>query len=232
MLASPILSVCPILLNSCKDRHNKWPSVTFLVPTTISNLWKKCCFFFKLIQGIKITVASNFYTLDSYLYQGSRKKNITSSVQRVSLYICSIFSCVHTLKVLGKNRFSYSLFIVYRFCFLLYVYIVFCYCFCFVVYFLFLFLFLCFSFSKNIAQLVLIISLGDNSIWETSMRHTNNLISYKMYQHKHCLIQLYIYIYIYIYMPEARDDKEGWRERVRDIRADGITWWWWWYIYI
>ena len=24
------------------------------------------------------------------------------------------------------------------------------------------------------------------------------------------------------------DDTEGWRERVRDICADGATWWWWW----
>ena len=28
-------------------------------------------------------------------------------------------------------------------------------------------------------------------------------------------------------LPEAMDDREGWRERVRDIRADGATWWWW-----
>ena len=27
-------------------------------------------------------------------------------------------------------------------------------------------------------------------------------------------------------LPEAMDDREGWRERVRDIRADGATWWW------
>ena len=26
--------------------------------------------------------------------------------------------------------------------------------------------------------------------------------------------------------PEAMDDGERWRERVRDIRADGTTWWW------
>ena len=26
---------------------------------------------------------------------------------------------------------------------------------------------------------------------------------------------------------EAMDDREGWRERFRDIRADGVTWWWW-----
>ena len=28
-------------------------------------------------------------------------------------------------------------------------------------------------------------------------------------------------------LPEAMDDREGWRERVRNIRADGETWWWW-----
>ena len=28
-------------------------------------------------------------------------------------------------------------------------------------------------------------------------------------------------------LPEAMDDREGWRKRVRDIRADGVTWWWW-----
>ena len=28
---------------------------------------------------------------------------------------------------------------------------------------------------------------------------------------------------------EAMDDREGWWERVRDIRADGVTWWWWWW---
>ena len=28
-------------------------------------------------------------------------------------------------------------------------------------------------------------------------------------------------------MPEAMDDRVGWRERVRDIRADCATWWWW-----
>ena len=26
---------------------------------------------------------------------------------------------------------------------------------------------------------------------------------------------------------QAMDDSEGWRERARDIRADGMTWWWW-----
>ena len=31
-------------------------------------------------------------------------------------------------------------------------------------------------------------------------------------------------------LPEAMDDREGWRERVRDIRADGVTWWWWYLI--
>ena len=28
--------------------------------------------------------------------------------------------------------------------------------------------------------------------------------------------------------PEAMNDKEKWRERVRDIRASGMIWWWWW----
>ena len=32
-------------------------------------------------------------------------------------------------------------------------------------------------------------------------------------------------------LPEAMDDREGWRKRVRDIRADGVTWWWWWWFY-
>ena len=27
-------------------------------------------------------------------------------------------------------------------------------------------------------------------------------------------------------IPEAMDDKDGWRERVRDIHADSATWWW------
>ena len=26
---------------------------------------------------------------------------------------------------------------------------------------------------------------------------------------------------------EVMDDRERWWERVRDIRADGVTWWWW-----
>ena len=30
-------------------------------------------------------------------------------------------------------------------------------------------------------------------------------------------------------LPEAMDDRGKWRERVRDIRAGGMTWWWWWY---
>ena len=32
-------------------------------------------------------------------------------------------------------------------------------------------------------------------------------------------------------LPEAMNDRETWRERVRDIRASRMTWWWW-YIYI
>ena len=27
-------------------------------------------------------------------------------------------------------------------------------------------------------------------------------------------------------LPEAMDGRDGWRERVRDIRANGATWWW------
>ena len=29
-------------------------------------------------------------------------------------------------------------------------------------------------------------------------------------------------------LPEAKNDREEWRERVRDIRASDTTWWWWW----
>ena len=31
-------------------------------------------------------------------------------------------------------------------------------------------------------------------------------------------------------LPEAVNDREKWRERVRDIHAGGTTWWWWWKI--
>ena len=30
-------------------------------------------------------------------------------------------------------------------------------------------------------------------------------------------------------LPEAMNDREKWRERVKDIRASGMTWWWWWW---
>ena len=30
-------------------------------------------------------------------------------------------------------------------------------------------------------------------------------------------------------LPRAMNDKEEWRERVRDIRATSAIWWWWWY---
>ena len=33
-------------------------------------------------------------------------------------------------------------------------------------------------------------------------------------------------------LPRAMNDREKWRERVRDIRATSMTWWWWGYIYI
>ena len=32
-------------------------------------------------------------------------------------------------------------------------------------------------------------------------------------------------------LSEAMNDREKWRERVRDIRARGTTWWWWWFTY-
>ena len=32
-------------------------------------------------------------------------------------------------------------------------------------------------------------------------------------------------------LPEAMNDRETWRERVRDIRASRTTWWWWWWSY-
>ena len=33
-------------------------------------------------------------------------------------------------------------------------------------------------------------------------------------------------------LPRAMNDREEWRERVRDIRAASTIWWWWWYIYM
>ena len=33
-------------------------------------------------------------------------------------------------------------------------------------------------------------------------------------------------------LPRAMDDREEWRERVRDIRATCAIWWWWWCIYV
>ena len=30
-------------------------------------------------------------------------------------------------------------------------------------------------------------------------------------------------------LPEAMNDRERWRERVRDIRATSTIWWWWWW---
>ena len=29
-------------------------------------------------------------------------------------------------------------------------------------------------------------------------------------------------------LPEAMNDREGWQERVKDVRTDSVTWWWWW----
>ena len=31
-------------------------------------------------------------------------------------------------------------------------------------------------------------------------------------------------------LPEAMNDREKWRERVRNICACGTTWWWWWFL--
>ena len=33
-------------------------------------------------------------------------------------------------------------------------------------------------------------------------------------------------------LPEAMNDREKWREKVRDIRAGCTTWWWWWWYII
>ena len=31
-------------------------------------------------------------------------------------------------------------------------------------------------------------------------------------------------------LPRAMNDREEWRERVRDIRAASTIWWWWWHV--
>ena len=33
-------------------------------------------------------------------------------------------------------------------------------------------------------------------------------------------------------LPRAMNDREEWRERVRDIRAASTIWWWWWWLII
>ena len=33
-------------------------------------------------------------------------------------------------------------------------------------------------------------------------------------------------------LPEAMNDREKWRERIRDIRATSTTWWWWWWWWV
>ena len=30
-------------------------------------------------------------------------------------------------------------------------------------------------------------------------------------------------------LPESMNDREEWREKVRDVHAGGTTWWWWWW---
>ena len=32
-------------------------------------------------------------------------------------------------------------------------------------------------------------------------------------------------------LPGAIDDRDEWREKVRKIRAGGVTWWWWWKLF-
>ena len=43
------------------------------------------------------------------------------------------------------------------------------------------------------------------------------------------LLSNFIYTYI-LDILQAMNDREEWRERVRDIFAGGTTWWWWWNI--
>ena len=31
-------------------------------------------------------------------------------------------------------------------------------------------------------------------------------------------------------LPEAMDDRKGWRQRIREICTGGATWWWWWWM--
>ena len=33
-------------------------------------------------------------------------------------------------------------------------------------------------------------------------------------------------------LPRAMNDREEWRERVRDIRATNAIWWWWWWSFL
>ena len=32
-------------------------------------------------------------------------------------------------------------------------------------------------------------------------------------------------------LPETMDNREVWRERIRNIRANSATWWWWWHLF-
>ena len=32
-------------------------------------------------------------------------------------------------------------------------------------------------------------------------------------------------------LPEVMDDKEGWWEKFREIRANSMTWWWWYFVW-
>ena len=61
----------------------------------------------------------------------------------------------------------------------------------------------------------------DPFIW-TSKGRTTSQILYRLWADTGCSLED---------LPEAMDDEEGWRERVREIRAGSATWWWWWWFY-
>ena len=33
-------------------------------------------------------------------------------------------------------------------------------------------------------------------------------------------------------LPRTMDNRDEWRERVREIHASGVTWWWWWWNFL
>ena len=69
---------------------------------------------------------------------------------------------------------------------------------------------------------------------ETLTSTLNNIFTYSDYVFSatfHIYMHIYIYIYIYIHrtgccpedLPEVMNDREKWRDRVRDIRATSMT---------